>query len=256
MKIIQVTDLHLGAERPKPGDPDPMLSFDLALDDIAMRHSDADLLVLTGDLSEHGETECYEAIRTRMTSVRSPYALLIGNHDDRGNFARIFPEHLDELGFVQGARDLPIGRAIFLDTHQPGHHYGTLCETRLAWLRRELSAHPGPFWIFMHHNPIPTHLPLIDRIMLNDRANFANLIEEFAQKIAYIFHGHLHLPMSGALAGVPVHCPRGTSTAGYPNYGEDSLLPASGLPSSYSVIISDGRETTVMMVEYGWQGAN
>ncbi|MEM1276598.1 MAG: metallophosphoesterase [Pseudomonadota bacterium] len=250
MKIIQVTDLHLRTDQMKGASQDPMGSFKRALADISKRHSEADLMVLTGDLTEHGEAVCYQMLRRVLEEVEIPTALLIGNHDDRMQFSYVFPEAIDGEGFVQGARDLPLGRALFVDTSEPGCHYGTLCDLRLAWLEAELSATAGPFWIFMHHNPIPTHLKLIDRIMLQDRDGFRELIKRFRTKIAYIFHGHLHLPMSGSLAGVPVHCPRGTSHAGYPNYGDDRLLPMSGLPASYSVIISDGIETTVMMVEY------
>ncbi|MEM9045989.1 MAG: metallophosphoesterase [Pseudomonadota bacterium] len=251
MKIIQVTDLHLRTAETTGSFKDPLGSFKAALADIAWRHPDADLLVLTGDLTEHGEEACYRLLREELEGFPLPAALLIGNHDHRGRFATVFPEHIDHLGFVQGSHDLPIGRALFVDTAEPEGHYGVICEARLGCLEQELSGSGGPFWIFMHHNPIPSHLRLIDRIMLREREHFRDLIRRYREKIAYIFHGHLHLPMSGSLAGVPVHCPRGTSHAGYPNYGGDRLLPMSGLPTSYSVIISDGVETTVMMVEYG-----
>lgn len=251
MKLIQITDIHLAPPGLLISGRDPLANFDAALDDIALRHPDAELIVITGDLSHSGCHEGYLQLRRRLSRIRVPVALMIGNHDDRDLFMQVFPERQGEAGFVQGMRELSEGRALFLDTHDTEGHDGLLCERRLNWFEAQLAAGPGPFWVFLHHNPIPTHLGPIDRIMLRNPQDFAAVVARHRDRIAHIFHGHTHLPMSGALHGVPVSCPRGTAQAGFPNYGEDRLLPHSDLPASYAVIISEGPITTVMMVEFG-----
>lgn len=251
MKIVQISDTHLITRAKDKSQPGTVRSFDLALQDVVLRHSDADLLVITGDLVNDGDEADYEILADRIARLPFPVELVLGNHDDRDAFLNVFPMRRTENGFVQTMRELPSGRALFLDTHEPGQHAGRLCDKRLAWLEAQLMADDGPFWIFMHHHPIPTHLPPMDRIMLRDPHLFGDIIADHRDHIAHIFHGHLHLPMSGSLHGVPVSCQRGTSTTGYPNYGEDRLLPHSDFPASYDVIIVDGPATTVMTVEYG-----
>ncbi|MBY8977250.1 metallophosphoesterase [Rhodobacteraceae bacterium NNCM2] len=247
MKIVQVADTHLRCS----AQSESVRAFDLALEDIKRRHSDADLLVFSGDLVENGDIEDYRFLKSRMEGFPVPVEYLIGNHDDRETFLTVFPDRKNENGFVQRMRVLPLGRVIILDTYEPGEHHGVLCDRRLAWLEAQLVADPGPFWIFLHHNPIPTHLALMDRIMLKDHHIFGDVVAHYRNRIAHIFHGHVHLPMCGSLHGVPVSCPRSTTLTGYPNYGDDKLLPHLDLPASYGLITVEGATTTVMMVEFG-----
>lgn len=255
MKIIQMTDIHFTAPGVTLGGRDPIWNFDAAMADALSRHPDTDLIAITGDLSETGAVEDYERLAERLRRLRQPVILLIGNHDDRAAFLKVFPQRQDENGFVQGWQDMPKGRALYLDTHEPGVPQGRLCETRAAWLEARLEEHAGPVYLFLHHNPIPTHIAPLDRIMLEDHAVFAGIVARHAEKIAYIFHGHLHLPMSGAIHGVPVYCPRGTNHSGYPNFGEKQLHGLSGLPQAYAVITTEGSYVSVMMVEFGYREA-
>ncbi|MEM0943556.1 MAG: phosphodiesterase, partial [Pseudomonadota bacterium] len=250
MKLIQLTDCHLAEPDALRKGLDSRASFRAALADIATRHSDAALVAMTGDLSQDGEPADYDEIQALLEAFPLPVALTVGNHDDRAAFAEVFPQHMTD-GFAQGVHDLPRGRALVLDTHMEGRHSGELCEARLAWLEAELAAHDQPHFIFMHHNPIPTYLTTLDPIMLREPQRLTALIQRYPGRVAHIFHGHTHLPMSGALAGVPVSCPRGTAHAGFPNYGENRLLPHADLPPSYNVIFVEEHVTTVMMVEYG-----
>lgn len=215
------------------------------------RHPDAELIVVTGDLVDEGSREGYLALKALLRGIRVPVALMLGNHDDRAAFLDVYPERRGEAGFVHAMHELSRGRALLLDTLSSGHDAGELCHKRLTWFEAQLAAGPGPFWVFMHHNPVRTHLAPLDRIMLEERDAFAAVIARHRDRIAHIFHGHVHLPMSGSLHGVPISCPRGLVMAGFPNYGQDELLPHSDLPASYAVIMAEGPATTVMMVEFG-----
>ncbi len=253
MKLVQLTDLHLTACGTPVGRRDPIRNLRDALDEIAVKHADAELIAITGDLSEGGAEADYRMVRAMTERMPVPVALTIGNHDDRAQFARVFPEHVTEAGHAQSVLDLSSGRAIFLDTADPPRHSGHLDQPRLSWLKERMSEHPGPFYIFMHHNPIPTGLEPLDRIMLQDRGPFCEVVATEAHRIAHIFHGHIHLPMSGSLHGVPVTCPRGTNHAGYPNFGSNELLDFADLPEAYAVCMVDDATISVVMVEFGYQ---
>lgn len=255
MKLIQLTDIHLTQRGRLLGGRDPVANFQRALHEVLVKHGDAALIAITGDLSDRGELADYLWLRDQLAGVPIPVALMIGNHDNREAFAQVFPDRCDPAGFVQGACDLGAARALFLDTVDPGSHAGVLCDLRLAWLEDELAAHPGPFLIFMHHNPVPTHIGPLDRVMLQDVPGFAAVIARHRDRVAHIFHGHCHLPMSGALVGVPVSSGRGTNHAGYPSFGEAELMALSDLPESYNVVFVGPLTTTVMMVEFGYHRA-
>lgn len=254
MKLIQLTDIHLTTPGETIGGRDPNANFRKALDHALSNHPDAEAVIITGDLSDWGEAPDYLRLKNILADIDTPVHLCIGNHDDRSAFLSVFPELADENGFVQQAIPLSGGTALLLDSWGPETHAGHFCETRAKWVNQQLHG-DGPFWIFMHHNPIPTHIAPVDQIMLLDADRLGAAIAPYREKIAHLFFGHCHLPLTGSFHGIPVSAPRGTNHAGWPNYGETKLLTASDLPEAYSVIITDGPTVTVSMVEYGYAGA-
>ena len=254
MKLLHFTDIHLTTPGQTIADRDPIANFDKALAHAMAHHADAEAIVITGDLSDWGDIADYEHLRDRIAALPLPVHLCIGNHDDRASFLQVFPEAADQNGFVQKTVDLSHGTAILLDSWGPETHAGHFCETRQAWLDARLRETEGPVWIFLHHNPMPTHLGPMDQIMLLDHQAFGDVVGNHRGKIAHIFHGHCHLPLSGSVRGIPVSAPRGTNHAGWANFGEPELLSSSDLPEAYAVILTTPDTVTVHMVEYGYQG--
>jgi Icc protein len=254
MKLLQMTDIHLTTPGQTIGGRDPNANFRKALDHALSFHSDAEALVITGDLSDWGEADDYARLKEAIALLPLPVKLCIGNHDDRPTFLEVFPELADENGFVQGTFPLSQGIGVLLDTWGPETHAGHFCADRCVWLDRVLTEGEGPFWLFMHHNPVPTHIGPTDQIMLLEAERFAAVVAKHRERIAHIFHGHCHLPLSGSLHGVPYSSPRGTNHAGWSNFAETEFLSASDLPEAYTVIIAQGAGITVHMIEYGYSG--
>lgn len=254
MKLLQFTDIHLTTPGQTISGRDPIANFDTALAHALERHADAEALFITGDLSDWGEAADYTLLRQRLASVPIPVRLCLGNHDDRAIFLSEFPE-LDCEGFVQGVWPLSLGCAITLDSWAPETHAGGFCAARADWLDRQLSDAEGPVWLFLHHNPVPTGIAPMDEIMLLDAARFKDALRPHREKIAHIFHGHCHLPLSGSLLGIPFSAPRGTNHAGWPDFGATRLLSSSDLPEAYAVIKAAPEQCMVTMVEYGYAGA-
>ncbi len=250
MKILQLTDIHLTAPGQTIGGRDPNANFEAALSHALMVHPDADCLVITGDLSDWGDREDYVRLRDRIGRLPLPVELCIGNHDDRTAFLSVFPERADSGGFVQRVFALPGATGITLDTWWPDTHAGRYCEVRRAWLAARLAEIEGPVFLFMHHNPVPTHIAPKDQIMLLDAETFAAVIAPHAARIRHIFFGHCHIPLAGSIAGIPISAPRGTNHAGFANFPEKSLLTRSGLPEAYAVAIVERAAITVHMVEF------
>ena len=115
-----------------------------------------DAVVVTGDLTDHGSAAEYALLRTLLAPLTMPVYLAVGNHDDRDELRRAFPDHAHLQGvdgFVQYAEGLGPLRLLVLDTLQAGAPGGRLCATRLDWLERELAASSTPTIIAQHHTP-------------------------------------------------------------------------------------------------------
>lgn len=59
MKIYIISDLHPVLPGAISKEPDPEARLRWALDDFAANHGDADLCLLLGDLTDHGEPGAY-----------------------------------------------------------------------------------------------------------------------------------------------------------------------------------------------------
>jgi 3',5'-cyclic-AMP phosphodiesterase len=254
MKLIQLTDIHLTTPGRTIGGRDPNANFENALTHALAQHPDTEAIVITGDLSDWGDRADYERLRARIAALPVPVHLAIGNHDDRPTFLEVFPELADADGHVQTRFPLSFGSGIVIDTWGPKSHAGFFCATRRAWLDAALAAASEPVFIFMHHNPVPTHVVPIDQIMLRDADAFGEVIAAHRQRIAHIFFGHCHLALCGSLHGVPVSGPRGTNHAGWADFSETRMLLACDLPEAYAVVVAQDAAITVQMVEFGYRG--
>lgn len=154
MLIAQVTDVHLGF------DPDNPAEFNRKrLDQVLRALNDGpnrpDLLLATGDLTDHGDADSYRRLANAFSQCDFPVWPCMGNHDDRANFAIHFPHVPQQDGFVQYVISLPGKRIIMLDTLEPGRHGGAFCERRAAWLADRLDEdNATPTLIVMHHPPV------------------------------------------------------------------------------------------------------
>ncbi len=254
MKLIQLTDIHLTTPGQTIGGRDPNANFERALDALIKDHSDAEAIIITGDLSDWGEEADYERLKKRIAALPVPTYLCIGNHDDRDTMLSVFPMLKDEGGFVQYTFPLSIGTGIVIDTWAPNTHAGHFCKERCAWLDAQLSVLEGKSYIFMHHNPVANHIAADDEIMLLDADRLGEVVARHRDKIAHIFFGHCHLPLCGSFRGVPMSASRGTNHQGWLQYGEEVSLTGADLPESFAVIWAKEDSTMVQMYEFGYAG--
>ena len=104
MKLIQVTDVHLGRQGERRYGVDLHRRLASCIAHINAHHGGAALCVVTGDLTETGAPESYADLRTALSGLSVPWRLLPGNHDRRANLVAAFPENsVDDNGFVQSA---------------------------------------------------------------------------------------------------------------------------------------------------------
>lgn len=192
MRIAQVTDIHIGFDR---GNPDEynMQRLKAVLQRLIESPNRPDLLLLSGDLTEFGDSESYARLAEAVSLCPFPVWPMTGNHDERGPLLAAFPQTPSEGGFVHYVLPFPGLRLLVLDTLEPGRHGGAFCEARAEWLKSQLAADTEtPTVIAMHHPPFESGLNWLDSSGREPWiARFADVI--YGQShVRAIIAGHLH----------------------------------------------------------------
>ena len=153
--IAQMTDIHIGFDPDAKPEELNRIRFRETLDRLVSAPNKPDFLVLSGDLTDHGDLESFEKTAALLEVIECPILAMVGNHDTREGLLHAFPDTPTHDGFIQYATEKNGLRILCLDTMEPGRHGGAFCDVRAAWLSDHLAAHPDtPTMIFMHHPPI------------------------------------------------------------------------------------------------------
>lgn len=196
LTFAQITDLHIR----KPGQlaygkVDTAAYLRTTIESVLALRQRPAAVVVTGDLTDFGRVEEYETLRELLAPLTMPVYLMPGNHDDRQNLRTVFADHeyLGTNGFVQYHVQIGPLQVLALDTSEPGHSDGMLCEARLNWLDRQLAAMQGkPVVIAMHHPPFRTLIGHMDRIGLTRGAAGLESIVRQYPNVERVVCGHLH----------------------------------------------------------------
>lgn len=169
-----------------------------------------DLVVITGDLTDIGSPEEYAHLKRLLEPIAAPLIVIPGNHDEREAMRAAFAEdgYLPPSGFLQFAIEHGGLRIIGLDTVIPGEGGGELCARRLSWLDDTLGELPQmPTLILMHHPPFATGIGHMDRVGLQGKEAFAEILSRHAQ-VELVLCGHLHRTIHARAGGRAVlTCP-------------------------------------------------
>ena len=251
MKIIQITDTHFVPPGQTLYQLDPRSRLDACIADINAHHRDAALCIITGDLVHRGETEAYIALRECLSQLEIPLQLVIGNHDHRERFCKIFADTvLDDHGFVQSSLDTEAGRLLFLDTVQHAQHTGYYCAERRQWLRKALASAGGrPVYAFMHHPPFNTGLPACDGLGIENAETLQAELSACPQ-LRHIFFGHVHRPIAGSWRGIAFTTLRATVHQTLLDFEAEEEHYFSHEPPAYAVILLESDQCTVHFHDY------
>lgn len=203
MKILQISDLHGMEAGCKFNKPDPLDRLSKAVEHINHYHGDASFCAITGDIADSGTVVAYQTIKLILDDLIIPYYPIIGNHDLRRPFLKVFSNTPFENGFIQYRIDMAKYVFLFLDTVKENHGNGELCKQRMTWLENQIKTidRRQPVVIFMHHPPFSIALPWMDSIMLDNGQAFYEIIKD--QSVGYIFFGHIHRPAHGIWRQIP-----------------------------------------------------
>jgi 3',5'-cyclic-AMP phosphodiesterase len=243
VKFIHITDIHLVAPKEKLWGFDTFDRLDLCLADIKKYHPDAEFCAISGDLTERGDAVAYAALKDRLKNFPVPAHLMLGNHDSRANYLKVFGG-ADDYGFAQHSLVKEGRHFLFLDTLKGGESSkGLLDAPRRKWLKNALEQTKGaPTCIFMHHPPFPIHHPLMDLIPLEDGEGFGDILQ--GHNVRHIFFGHAHRMLSGQWRGISYSSLPGLCHQ-LPLVGGAVSTIYSNEPPMYAVVYLNGTQITV-----------
>ena len=200
--VIQVSDLHLGAEWSAG---DPVATTRAALAAVRRFPSPAEAVIVSGDLTETGAPGDYELARELLAELELPVYVIPGNHDDRAAMRRAFELPGEGAEPIQYAAELGPLRLLALDSTRPGSDGGELDAARLEWLESELARVPEqPTLLALHHPPLAIGIAVWDEIGLDPagRAGLERVLVAHPQVLGTV-SGHVHRTLVGQLAGRP-----------------------------------------------------
>lgn len=240
LTIVQLTDPHLGAAWSE----DPAAALAAAIATVrAVLPAAPDAVVLSGDIAGNAADAEYAQARQVLAGLDAPVYALPGNHDEWETLRRHFPPppgHIDSGSF---AVTVGPARLVGLDSTDPGRAGGRLPRPRLRWLDRALAEAPDlPTLIAMHHPPIDTGVPAMDKIGIapGDRRALAEVLARHPQ-VQMIACGHVHRTVAGAVGGVPVLSVPSTDVGLGLDFRASDVVPVREPPCFAVHTIADGR---------------
>lgn len=188
MRIIQLTDLHIGREGQPAGNVDVRKNFTFLLSEVV--NQQPDMLVLTGDLClSTGDPDVYTWIRHQLENLPFPWYAIPGNHDESVLLAKGL-----------GCADLLVDQDLFYKLEVPTHlllfmdsSRGMVSPNQLTWLKETLRSSKKPVLLFIHHPVVPVHMPFMEqRYYLKNRDQVEHILIGYPFPV-HLFCGHYHI---------------------------------------------------------------
>jgi len=206
--FILITDAHIVAEGELAyGRSDTAAALVSAVSSVNERLvllDDVDVVIVTGDLTDHGSEEEYERFKSIMSDLRLPYLAVPGNHDRRETMRAAFAgtDWMPASGPIQWRRDLEAFTLIGLDTLLEGSHHGDLSTEGLAFVDEALAELDGqPVVVATHHPWMHTGMRAMDANNLRNGDQLLQRLESYPGT-ARMVSGHVHRALTTQLGNV------------------------------------------------------
>lgn len=187
IRVAQISDTHLGqttAYQLLGMDTDFSLRQVLKL--FAARESQAELILLSGDISNNGYKQAYQRLY-QLLERRDNVVWLPGNHDSVELMKSVCAER-----WFRPRLEIGNWQIVSLDSSVAGSSRGTLDAGQLEFLEQTLQAHPDLHTLIaLHHHVLPIGSDWLDEQLLSNRQAFFDLISRYPQ-VKAVTSGHVH----------------------------------------------------------------
>lgn len=194
MRFAHISDLHLGMV---DAAGDPLNVTQAVVADIASISEALDLVVVSGDLTEKGDCDAFEAFEDMFKRIGLPVIVVPGNHDgpagmyDYSKSSAVFAE----WNITNRVIDIAGVRFLGLDTCIEGATQGALDDQGLTLLEQEVARDcESRLVVVMHHPPLIIGLEQFDGFCRLEKGEKCLEILRSARKETIVLSGHVHRP--------------------------------------------------------------
>lgn len=217
MLIAHLSDPHVRPDGELyQGVVDSNAQFAEAIEQVNALDPRPDLVLLSGDLVDHGHAGEYAMLSRLLASVTIPVLAIPGNHDEHEAFRAAFAGQSwlpanGPINYVVGDRG-PV-RIVAFDATLPGLHHGLVSEEGAAWLDGVLAAGPSrPTIVMMHQPPFDSGIPYMDPYSCREGHRLADVLARHPQ-VERLLCGHVHRVMQMRFGGTTLCTAPSTTTA-------------------------------------------
>ncbi|MCK7528893.1 MAG: metallophosphoesterase [Ignavibacteriales bacterium] len=173
LRFVHVSDLHIVA------DPGRRLhgvdTADVLRQAIPVINGlRADFVVAGGDLVSDEAEDSYRRLQTLLAPLAAPIHLLMGNHDSRAAYRRVFHPGVPATDDpVCEAFERAGTRFVLVDSTLPGKEEECRRRSWPGWKRNSPRIPAGRPEVFLHHQPLPIYVRWLDRLGLQNPEPFS-----------------------------------------------------------------------------------
>lgn len=190
MRIIQITDTHIYSEENNIGLKHlSNLKYIVDFIESNLDQINADLIMVTGDVSHDGGEASYDKFFKTMSHVSLPVYVIPGNHDNK-QVLRYASEKYD-CGLNVKSFCNKDWRILSVDSVVENEDYGFIKKKDLVGFENEvLASQSKKIAVFLHHHPIQVGTPIVDNCMLMNASEFLDVCQRL--NATFIGSGHAH----------------------------------------------------------------
>ncbi len=193
LTVIQLTDLHYFSETGKIMEGvNTELSFGQTLKYAISQQPQTDLILLTGDLTQHPQLSAYQRIKKEVEKYRIKTVCLPGNHDNFTEMQQVFNENQINC---DKRTQLANWQIICLNSQITGSDGGYLVKDELTFLKDTLEKNSDLHTLIaVHHHSLPTNSQWLDTMTIKNKDEFFSIVNQYPQ-VKAITCGHIHQEM-------------------------------------------------------------
>ncbi|MCY4448316.1 MAG: metallophosphoesterase [Chloroflexi bacterium] len=200
MYFVHLSDTHILAdEDERLYGNDTTANLRVVIDHIYIEQIRPSFVLITGDLTDHGEWPSYRRLRKLVRETEAllgaPVLLALGNHDRRSSFRQAMLDEAEATDADEYYYSTTIDglRIIVLDSTISGRDDGEIGPRQLDWLENQLAFGPvgQPTVIALHHPPHHAVNAYLDGFTLGDRERLERVISR--HNVLAVLSGHTHL---------------------------------------------------------------
>jgi len=202
-RVVQITDTHLYSDNTKHLlGLNTQDSFTAVLQAVQTQPWQADVLLLTGDLSQDESVSAYQRLAQQIAALNTPAYWLPGNHDN----LQLMSTHLTGPTLHADKNIIKKNwQIILLNSQNPGKVSGLLAQSELQFLEACLTKYPQHHaMVVFHHPPVPIGCDWLDPLCLQNPAELFTIIDRYPQ-VKCMVNGHIHQQFEGHHKKIPVY---------------------------------------------------